>query len=269
MAANWDALVLNDYEAVMPLTWKKKWQIKYLCQPAFAQQLGIFFSETIGKKDFKKFIDKAFEHFRFAEIALNYANFPATVNNEFKTTGRNNYIISLSADYPEIYKSYHANFTKSLRRIKKFNLQYIMPNKVEDILKLYKKLYSEKVVIADKEINGFKNICKILERENNLIVRSVYSAKNKLLAASILLKDNNRIYNIISCITPEGKKQEANYFLYDKIIEEFSNTKLVLDMEGSDKKGIADFYKKLNPINEPYPFIKYNMLPTVVKLFKK
>ncbi|MEI9956106.1 MAG: hypothetical protein WDM90_07350 [Ferruginibacter sp.] len=24
MAANWDAIVFNDYEAVMPLTWKKE-----------------------------------------------------------------------------------------------------------------------------------------------------------------------------------------------------------------------------------------------------
>jgi hypothetical protein len=33
MAVNWDALVLNDYEAVMPLPWKKKWGIYYLAHP--------------------------------------------------------------------------------------------------------------------------------------------------------------------------------------------------------------------------------------------
>ena len=26
---NWDALILNDYEAVMPLPWNKKWGVKY------------------------------------------------------------------------------------------------------------------------------------------------------------------------------------------------------------------------------------------------
>ena len=30
MARNWDALVLNDYEAVMPLTWNSKFGIRYL-----------------------------------------------------------------------------------------------------------------------------------------------------------------------------------------------------------------------------------------------
>ncbi|WP_315816464.1 hypothetical protein [Paraflavitalea speifideaquila] len=33
MADNWDGLVLNNYEAVMPLPWKKKWGIYYLAHP--------------------------------------------------------------------------------------------------------------------------------------------------------------------------------------------------------------------------------------------
>ena len=46
MAKHWDALVLDDYEAVMPLTWRKKFGIRYLYQPAFTQQLGIFYKGT-------------------------------------------------------------------------------------------------------------------------------------------------------------------------------------------------------------------------------
>ena len=42
MSKNWDALVLNDYEAVMPLTWNKKYGICYLYQPPFTASLGIF-----------------------------------------------------------------------------------------------------------------------------------------------------------------------------------------------------------------------------------
>ena len=42
MADNWDALVLNDYEVVMPLPWRKKFGFYYLYQPAFTAQLGLF-----------------------------------------------------------------------------------------------------------------------------------------------------------------------------------------------------------------------------------
>jgi hypothetical protein len=33
MAENWSALVSDDYQYVMPLTWNKKFGIKYLYQP--------------------------------------------------------------------------------------------------------------------------------------------------------------------------------------------------------------------------------------------
>src|SRR6478609_8282347 len=42
MAYQWDGLVLNDYEAIMPLTWNKKYGICYLYQPFFTASLGVF-----------------------------------------------------------------------------------------------------------------------------------------------------------------------------------------------------------------------------------
>jgi len=35
VADNWDVLVLNNYEAVMPVPWKQKYFIKYVTQPFF------------------------------------------------------------------------------------------------------------------------------------------------------------------------------------------------------------------------------------------
>ena len=29
LSKNWDALVLNDYEAIMPLTWNKKYSVQW------------------------------------------------------------------------------------------------------------------------------------------------------------------------------------------------------------------------------------------------
>ena len=52
MARHWDALVLGDYEAVMPLTWNKKYGFYYLYQPAFTASLGVF-----GKNLTKEIID--------------------------------------------------------------------------------------------------------------------------------------------------------------------------------------------------------------------
>ena len=40
MTANWDGLVLGDYEAVMALTWKEKFGIRYLYQPFLTAMLA-------------------------------------------------------------------------------------------------------------------------------------------------------------------------------------------------------------------------------------
>lgn len=35
VSENWEVLILNDYEAVMPLPWKQKYFLKYITQPFF------------------------------------------------------------------------------------------------------------------------------------------------------------------------------------------------------------------------------------------
>src|SRR5690606_31954046 len=73
ISPGWDALVMGDYEMVMPLTGKKKWGISYLYQPAFTQQSGIF-GKHIDANIITKFLNKAATQFPFIEINLNYGN---------------------------------------------------------------------------------------------------------------------------------------------------------------------------------------------------
>ena len=58
MAENWDALVLGDYETVMPLTWNKKYGVHYLYQPYFCASLGIFSRKEIKATTTELFLKK-------------------------------------------------------------------------------------------------------------------------------------------------------------------------------------------------------------------
>jgi hypothetical protein len=270
MAGSWDAIVAGDYEAVMPLTWKTKWGIRYLYQPAFIQQGGVFSRDHLNRELIQDMLDKAFSEFPFAEITLNHGNEIKSATAPLQTSLRNNFILNLQRSYEQLYENYDASFTKSLRRIKKFELQYAASGDHKKIIKLYKDLYSKRLpFFSGKDFLRIENICRQLATEGNLISRNVTNAGNELLAAVILLKDEKRLYNIISCITEAGKKLETNYFLYDRVIHEFAGTSLVLDLEGSDVPGIADFYRKFNPENQPYPFIKYNKLHPLIRIFKQ
>ncbi len=212
-------LLYDDYEAVMPLTWKTKWGIRYLYQPAFIQQGGVFSSDQLNTELIQHMLDKAFSEFPFAEITLNHGNEIKPGTAQLQTSLRNNFILNLQRSYEQLYENYDASFTKSLRRIKKFELQYAVSEDHKKIIQLYQDLYGKRLpFFSGKDFLHIENICEQLAAEGNLISRNVTNTRNELLAAVILLKDEKRLFNIISCITEAGKKLEANYFLYDQVI---------------------------------------------------
>lgn len=269
LSSEWHALVFDDYKIVMPLIYKSKYGIKYLYQPGFLPQTGIFSRQEITEDITEIFLRKAFRLYRFAEIALAYPAKISFSHLHLTVSYHNNYVIDLSKDHKDIAADYHPHFKKSLRRLQKLSLSYAAGENLKEVAILYFKLYGKKIKNIKPAANKFFALCRIMQKDNDAIIRNVTNIKGELLAAALILRFKGRLYNMISCITPMGKKAEANYFLYDKIIEEFAGKEKILDMEGSDIPGVAGFYLKLNPENEKYPFIKYNNLPGVLKILKK
>src|SRR4051794_1959095 len=73
LCTNWDALVLNDYENVMPIPWRKKWGIYYIYPPYFIPALGVFGNDVTPSliQSFLSYIPK---NFKYWEIDLNEKN---------------------------------------------------------------------------------------------------------------------------------------------------------------------------------------------------
>ena len=102
MSKNWDALIMNDYEAVMPLTWNKKYGIYYLYQPFFTAQLGVF-GNNLSSKIVQSFLESIPVKFKYWDFNLNEKNLFAIPG--FKMYERSNYILSLEKSYEELYGS--------------------------------------------------------------------------------------------------------------------------------------------------------------------
>ena len=265
---SWDALMVGDYEFVMPLTFRKKYGIKYLHQPAFLQQSGIFSAQKINEDITNIFLAEIEKLFKFAEINLNYANCFVNKHN-IQVIERNNFTLSLQNSYKNISSKFKNDFIKNLKRSKRYPLNYEKSDNVDFIIDMYKRLYGARFPsVKQKDYLSLKKNCNYLHNTNNLILRTIH-LEGEIIAAIILLKDSNRLYNVASSITQKGRKMSANHFLYNKIIDEFSEQDLIFDFEGSDINGIADFYKSMGPINEKYISVKFNNLPWFVKLFKK
>src|SRR3954453_1211553 len=62
VADNWSGLIINDYTAVMPIVWRKKWGIRYAYDASFIQQLGLFV--TYKSDDLKHAIQTAMQYIK-------------------------------------------------------------------------------------------------------------------------------------------------------------------------------------------------------------
>jgi hypothetical protein len=263
MSPNWDALILGEYEVVMPITWRKKMGIKYVCQPAFTQQLGVFFSDEKQVQFIPDFLRKLAVEFRLIEINLNYNN---QVENVSSLT---NFLLPLQHDYVTIHSKLSARFIQSVKRSARYAMEYVSENNPTEIMEEYKLAYSDRIHIRAQDFEQFGLLCKRLIKTGGAVIRSARLPNGPLLAATILLKDTKRLYNVINITSGNGRTLEANYFLYNKILQEFAGSGLILDFEGSDLPGVAKFYQKFGPQNQPYYFWKSNRLPAVLRWWKK
>jgi len=263
MSRNWDALILGNYEYIMPLTWNKKWGVKYLYQPPFTQQLGIFSAQSITQDIMHSFLDILQKEFKFAEIFLNYDN-----GSSSSLVPKNNFTLSLSCDYQSLVSGYRKDLIKNLRHAANYTMNYVRHFDLAKAMSAFKETYSQRTPhISPEDFQHFGDVC--LYMQNDVIVRAVTDENNHVLATALLLMKNNRLYLLQSTTLPRGREIEANHFLLDQVIREFSGSNRILDFEGSDIDGIAHFYMNFGSVNQPYYFYKYNRLSWPWSIFKK
>jgi hypothetical protein len=264
----WKALTGEKYEWVLPVTDKTKFGISYLYQPPFTQQLGIFAKSNIIVP-YEEIIQWLKQHYKFWEVNWNYAIDIKSLHS-LQTAPATNFILNLSHSYESTKEGYHNVLIKNLKRSKHFHHHYKTSEDFNKCIDLYRKYYGNRIShVKSADYNKFSNICYYALQHNMLHCRQVTDDKAEVLAMTLLLFDGRRLYNIINVTTEAGRKIQANHFLLDSIIHEFSGRDLLFDFEGSDLPGVKLFYENFGAVSEPYYMIKYNALPLPLKLFKK
>jgi hypothetical protein len=261
IADNWDGIIGDDYDLIMPIPWRKKYGIKYCHQAPFIQQLGVF-AKAIEEEDVHDCIKLMLQNFKYGDYSLNFMNKISSVK------PANNYMLSLASNYRSTSFFYSDKLKSDLSKAANNSFEYESAS-ADVVINLFKELYTERVPhLTDDNYKKLYELCVVKEKENNIITRKI-SVGNKALAMGLLLKDKFRIYNLISCTTPEGRAMYAGHFLYDSLIKEFSQTGLIFDFEGSDIPGVEHFFKSFGAINQPYTKIHFNRLPYFLKLLKR
>ncbi len=244
----WDALILNDYEAVMPLPKRKKYGINYIFQPYWIQHLGVFSKSTLSEDDLKLFIDNIPKKMRFIDFNIN-----------FKTDSvspKVNYILPLQDNYDKLFNSFSKLRKRSIVKAKKSGLLLKAIDKWKSILNLSEQKSQQNFKMAKEAALKFEILLKKAQLLNKLKITVTYSKDNELVGGALFIISKNRITYLFSVLNQKGRDLQAMSLILDMVIKEYSNSEYILDFEGSMLPGVAKFIKSFGAEKETYYHLK-------------
>ncbi len=249
VAPEWCALILDDYQYVMPLNIKQKFGINYICQPHFCQQLGVFSNKEITLDIFNKFI-KAIPWWILKTDIQTYNTFPI----QFKKL-RTNYVLSLNQPIEILTQGFDKQQRKNIKKAEAANLQIRVVSNVDNILCLYKESYGDKYY--GFEDNIYKMLNQLISEALLLNKVEIYEVifNHELIAGGIFLKSQHFYHYILGAPSKKGRSLNAIYFLLNYFITTHANETMNLDFEGSSIPSVAYFYKNFGAENVPFTCI--------------
>lgn len=262
MADNWEALVLGDYQQVMPLPWRSKYGIRYIYQPFLCAQLGIF-GDQITSQLTQEFIEAIPPTFRLAELSLNPSNIAPP-----HSQVRNNFVLDLSPSYEQLYQHYRENIQRNIKKAFQLGCQVTRDEEVESVIELALAQMHIKDKNKDKNIQSFRKLYGLLKIKDKVRIYGILGPDRQLIASAVFFFSHDRAYYILVGNHPNGRTIGASHALIDAFIKDHAGQKLLLDFEGSDIRNLAFFYSSFGAKLEQYPFLKWNRLPFWLKWLK-
>ena len=260
----WDGLVINHYEQIMPLPWRMKAGIKYLYTPPFTQQLGL-----IGKTldlPINQIIKRLQASFRYGSVLFNAGNGQLA-----KATGaspRSNLLLNLDQSFDTVKSLFRKDHIKNAQKALKAGLIYTDNISVQDAVLFYANIQGEKT--KHVQAQHYQDLIQFCDQQllanQQCFTRAVIDASGAPMSTALFLNDQKRIYNILNATNDKGKSAESNHLLFYLLIQEFAETNYLLDFEGSSIPGIKYFYEGFGCQEEIYSIWHYNKLPFPLSL---
>jgi hypothetical protein len=257
VSPNWEALVMGDYEYVMPLPVKRKFGLSFLVQPPLIQQLGIFSMTKIDEDIIEHFIQN-----------IPYKSYHLNLNeqNQYsKGANQPNFLLDLNKDYQTIFGGYSTNTKRNIKKVKEFNIEIrtgILPSVFLEFYHATEKNYP---VEAELKVN------KLIEESFRNGKATLYGAVNsncELISALCLLHSPQRLIYLLPVSNKEGKERLAMFKIVDEIIQKYANTNFLIDFDGSSINNISRFYLGFGAEMKSYHMMKkWSIIDFVKYLF--
>jgi hypothetical protein len=267
VSPGWDALIEDDYLTVMPLTHRHKLGFHYLYQPFFTQQLGMFSRDMPDAEKTGQFLGSIPTGYRYVDIQLNAMNDAGKSGWLYRL--RQNYQLDLSRSYEEIYTCYRRNCRRNILHASNRGLCVKQGPGVAVFCRFVKRNLDQRIHNKSHQIyQQLQRIAEVTIMKGKGEIWGVYSAQGELLAAGWFVNTLRRCIFIVCASSDTGRKDQAMYWLVDRIIQQKAGSKEFLDFSGSDIPGVAYFNSGFGAERSLYTGIKRNRLPWPLRLLK-
>ncbi len=263
----WDALILEDGYAFMPVTCNRKFGISYVYQPIFVQQLGCFFLNDSYIESLPYFIEKLSASYRYIDISLNEMN---SFHHEiYQPVKMSNYLLKLDKTHDSLIRRYNDNTRRNIIKATRSGLEILPDFSPAEMIRLFTQ-NNGRFYRNIRKIN-FLRLQSLIElglTEGFIQIKAARSMNGEVIAAACFLKDFDRYVFYFSANTEEGRKHSAMFFLIDNFIRQNAGSGMILDFNGSMNINMARFYKGFGSEQTFYNRLKIKRLGFPLNYFR-
>ena len=283
---NWAALVLGNYETIMPLPLSSMLNNPAVISPCLAPQLGVFSPRLPAPEVIDAFLSLLRSRFKYIRLGLNKYNLIS--DETFKIKTARSYNLDLIHSHSKLFQVYSRETKQTIETGLSNKTSVMSGVPFHEFIRFYQSLCNRSSKVNQESFyNTLRRIISfsILHRFGELY--GAYSAENNLTAAAFVIRTPQRIVLLLSAMQYDTFGISAFSILLDHLLKQYAEKKLTIDFEilpcphrylqmGSSSSDRLDFIRMFDAVYTGfgakifnYPIILYNHLPWYSKLVKK
>ena len=257
--ATWNALVMDDYQYVMPLPERSRLGIHYVYPPFFVSQMGIFSEKPVSAQvtsDFFNALPAADKHVDFMFNSSNNIDFIDNYTISLVT-----YQMQLGKPYAEIRAGFSQNTRRNIKAAQNHGLvMQCDKDAVNSIVNLFRENRgkNKEVHFKERDYEILTHASAVLDELGCLEPLVVRDGDGNLLAGALMVRDFNTYRFWFSGRDERFADRKAMFFLLDNFIREHADTPAILDFNGSMNENIARLYKGFGGQPVPIKMLSYS-----------
>ena len=243
----WEALVSDNYHYIMPLPVKRKYGIRYLINPRWTQQLGVFSDKELTLDVLRHFVRSI--PYLFYDFNVNCQN----ISVGMAEPSRVDYVIDTRGGMQVVRSRYDENTRRDLAKACSNGLEIDDEIEVEDFVRLWQRENRDK----DDELHRKLPLLAFnAQAEGCGVYLGVYR-NGRLIAAVFAIRHTDRLIFLAAVSTREAKECCAMFLAVDFLIKEYCcRYNIAFDCSGSMLMGVARFYRGFGPEVQYYGRIR-------------